>query len=396
MSSHNNIELYEDDEEEVNIELAIHETGYDYGTNNDQPVDLKEESLQRNKIWRVLRHGKWTGSNRKALMSCNPKGGRLSWNDKNKIYMFSEGAIKAIYETAMERKTGRYIEGGSNKQMAYGTKVEPLIFEACKIWFAEHYPHLELKLVGFKESEVAENSGSSSDAVALEILKQKVEFSVEMKACTSWGTHYERTFEMMDDKSMDFWQSQAQMEAWEVNYTIYAVAEPPANIDIYLRADNIMEFMEQWMQECKVSFQKVERSQNHQNAMIKRIEIAEAVIAEWNEKGGNLRTVFFNILDEFKERDLVIEPVGVITEYKDGDDDLSGVERMLETELENQVDEVVTFVFDMPADKENELVGTTPEIENIDTVYEVVGIAEFDLPTAPATQPAFPENDLPF
>ena len=79
--------------------------------------ELKKESLQRTEDWHKKRLGNWTGSKIKNIMSCSPKGSKMSWSDDAKVYEFSKGAIKYVYSRAMERKTQRYIETPSSKAM---------------------------------------------------------------------------------------------------------------------------------------------------------------------------------------------------------------------------------------------------------------------------------------
>jgi hypothetical protein len=274
---------------------------------SDLEIDIPEvlesdtqEKLQRTESWREERKGCWTGSQVKQLMSCNSKGARLPWNSIEKIYMFSEGAIKYIYANAMERKTGKYLEKGSNTQMKYGTAVEPLIAEIVRK--EKEKEGLFFESVGFKKFKGLENAGASSDGV-MKDSNDKILSSVEMKACCSWDSHFDRTFDLMDDKSIDFWQSQTQMLAWDVTETLYVVAEPPKDIMKYIKTEDIKELQEEFENECQISFQKVESSPIHQSAIMKRIEIAEAVIDKWNKVGGNLKHLFFEVLDEFKNKE---------------------------------------------------------------------------------------------
>ena len=44
------------------------------------------EELQRTEKWRLDRLGRWTGSQQKNLMSCSSSGGRLTWNDVEKLF----------------------------------------------------------------------------------------------------------------------------------------------------------------------------------------------------------------------------------------------------------------------------------------------------------------------
>lgn len=261
----------------------------------------KEKNLQRTDKWREDRLGRWTGSQQKNLMSCSGSGGKLSWNDIDKLFHFGTTALKYIYENAMERKTGRYIDmGPGTKEMQYGTKVEPLIQKATKKKLKEMGVVGKIKDVGFKQFPTMPNAGVSSDSILIDKDKNTIA-SVEMKACTSWGTHYERTFEAVDEKGMDFWQTQGQMIAWSVDKTYYVVSEPPINISKYLYHDgDIMDLYNDFLQECPISIQVIKASKTHQNALLRRIAIAENALSQFLNKGGHLKEVLYKSIDFYK------------------------------------------------------------------------------------------------
>lgn len=263
----------------------------------------KKEELQRTDAWRTDRLGRWTGSQQKNLMSCSQTGGKISWNEIDKIFHFGNTALKYIYENAMERKTGRYVDMGTGtKEMQYGTKVEPLIQKATKKKLKELGIKGKIKSVGFKQFPTMPNAGVSSDSIFINKETKEILASVEMKACTSWGTHYERTFEAVDEKSMDFWQTQGQMIAWEVGITYYVVAEPPINISKYLYHDgDIMDLYEDFLIECPISIQIIKASKTHQDALLKRICIAENALSQFLEKGGNLKQILHKSIDFYKQ-----------------------------------------------------------------------------------------------
>ena len=114
------------------------------------------KALQRTEDWHNKRLGNWTGSKIKNIMACSPKGSKMSWADDAKVYEFSKGAIKYVYSRAMERKTQRYIETASSKEMQYGTKIEPFICKIGeglikqKIKEVDFVTHPEVKLRSFK------------------------------------------------------------------------------------------------------------------------------------------------------------------------------------------------------------------------------------------------------
>lgn len=262
----------------------------------------KAKDLQRTEKWRLERLGRWTGSQLKNLMSCSQSGGRISWNEIDKLFHFGNTALKYIYENAMERKTGRYIDmGQGTKEMQYGTKVEPLIQKATKRKLKEMGIKGKIRSVGFQPFPTIPNAGVSSDSI-FEDKKGIVLASVEMKACTAWGTHYERTFEMMDDKGIDFWQVQGQMIAWQVPITYYVVAEPPIDIRKYLYYDgDIMDLYKDFLKECPITIQVIKASKMHQEALLKRIMISENALSQFLTKGGNLREILHKSIDFYKQ-----------------------------------------------------------------------------------------------
>ena len=261
------------------------------------------EELQRTEKWREDRRGRWTGSQQKNLMSCSSQGGKLSWNDVEKLFHFGSTALKYIYENAMERKTGRYVDmGRGTAEMRYGTKVEPLIAKATKRKLKELGIKGKLKDVGFKQFPTMPNAGVSSDSILVHKKTDKTLASVEMKACTNWNTHFERTFEFMDEKSKDFWQTQGQMIAWDVDICYYVVAEPPINISKYLMYDgDIMDLYKDFLKECPISVQTVKASKTHQHALLKRICISEKALNDFLNKGGNLKEILYRSIDFYKD-----------------------------------------------------------------------------------------------
>lgn len=330
------------------------------------PADITapDDTLQRNDDWNKARNGNWNGSERKDLMACNRSAAKLTWNDYEKVFMFSDGIVKLIYKVAMKRKTQKVITGATTSQMRYGTKVEPLILLEVVNWAKKHYPAMTVKPVGYKTSDVNDNSGSSSDSIIGSDLKGP-QLSVEAKACCSWDAHYERTFELMDEKSSDFWQTQAQMEAWGVDMTIYAVAEPPEDITPYLATDDIFSMSDRWRMECPVTFQKVPRSEVHQQAMSVRISIVEETISRWTASTdkASLRAIFYNVLSEYK------------TKYR------------------NSMNKIPTVIMD--------LVQTTDEIKDLDTTFEMVSPVDepdLDFNTPETKEKSFEDgaDDRPF
>jgi len=251
------------------------------------------EQLQRTDKWKEERNGCWNGSKVKNLMSCNNKGGKLSWDMPEKIKMFSSGIISQVYEIAMQRKTGQWIEIATTSDMKYGTRVEPLIdVIASELMVGKGI----IKEVGSKPFKDFPTARASSDGV---LYNNGVEIATcEKKACVSWSSHYKRTFELMDEKSIDFWQTQMQMMAWGVDIGYYFVASPPKDKFKYLNYDgNIMDLLEDFKKECSVKVQEIKASPFHQKALFERIKICETAVNAWLDVGGRLDDVFWGVVD---------------------------------------------------------------------------------------------------
>lgn len=267
-------------------------------------IESKEEppSLQRTDEWFEQRRGRWTGSQQKTLMSCSAAGSRLSWSDEAKLYHFGSGALKYIYENAMERKTKRVIRGSlGTPAMNYGTAVEPLILKSTELELKNMLVAGKIKEVGFKTFPTMPNAGVSSDSILVHKNSGKAMASVELKACTAWNTHFERTFEAVDEKSTDFWQTQAQMMAWDVRACYYVVAQPPEDIFKYLNyGGDIMDLYEDFAKECQITIQVIESSEVQQHALLRRICIAEHAIEIFLKDGGNLKEILYRSIDYFK------------------------------------------------------------------------------------------------
>lgn len=270
-------------------------------SNIDFDLPAKEEpQLQRNDEWFEKRRGCWTGSRIKNIMGCNPKGSKMSWADKDKSYEFSKGVLKYVYSRAMERQTKRYIETAGGPAMKYGTKVEPYILK-----IGEQLIGQPIDDVGFKEHSVIPTLGASSDGIT-----QDRKMVAEIKACVTWETHYDRTFDPVNEKSTDFWQTQLEMMVWNVDKCAYLIAEPPNNIFDYL---NEVKTFEDFKKECGISVEYVKASKFHQDAILTRVQIVEKACEAWLENGGNLAEIFWEIVDYYKQNN---KPEMPITEVK--------------------------------------------------------------------------------
>jgi len=258
-----------------------------------EELEKNNDSLQRTDEWHEQRNGSWNGSRIKAMMACNRKGGGLDWSLPEKIKMFSSGIISFIYEVAMQRKTGRWIESRSDASMKYGTKIEPIL----DVIGSEMLAHLgDVIEVGSKSFDGFPNARASSDGILVK--NGKTIAICEKKACVSWSSHYKRTFELMDEKSVDFWQTQMEMMAHNVAVGYYFVASPPKDIYKYLNYEgDILDLRADFEKECEVSLQKIESSPFHQKALFERIKLCETAVSLWINQGGDLKKIFWSVVD---------------------------------------------------------------------------------------------------
>lgn len=300
--------------EETDIEIFLPDSHFKEWTPRAEKNDSEgvAEVGQRTEEWQEQRKGNWTGSQIKELMSCNSKGGRKSWIDPSKVHDFGETSIKYIFQNAMERKTGRYLEGATTKEMLYGTNVEGWAFRRAEEFF--HKKGLFLKKVGFKQFGEIPTAGASADGVA-QTIKEEVKATIEIKCCTSWGTYYDRTFDFLDEKGKDFWQTQTQMEAWGVDLTYYIVISPPKDFRKYLKvlylqgndSEAFEQLYEEWLNETEIHIQEVKKSPIHVDCLMQRIEIAESTISEFLETGKNIRDILYSKIDFSKDVSKYVE-----------------------------------------------------------------------------------------
>lgn len=254
----------------------------------------QEESLQRTEQWQEDRKECFTGSKGKTIMSCSQRGARMDWNDEAKLFQWGKGVEKYIFEKAMERKTGRYIKTASTSEMKYGTAVEPLIEK--RIIDSGLLPKdAVLQSVGFKNFPNNKKAGASADSIFT--IHDEIKGVVENKACTSWGTYYDRTYEATNEDSIDFWQMIMEMIAWEVEECYYFVISPPADIMKYVYYDgDIMDLYNEWHAETEINLQVVKKSELHSNILLKRIDIFEQVTNDFLEGKGTIK----ELLDSYK------------------------------------------------------------------------------------------------
>jgi hypothetical protein len=283
--------------EESDIDLG----GFLGNSDIDLGVKISEEingtvDLQRTAEWFEQRRGKYNASESKTLMTCTQKYAKSSWHNPYKYLAFSDGALKYIFKKAKERQTGRIIETPSTAQMKYGTAIEDLIFRRGNEILKEKGLYLEK--VGYKTFDDIPNAGASCDSIVKKISNGSVVASGEMKACTSWDTFFERTFDNTDEKSMDFWQTLQQMLAWNVSESYYFVASPPSDINKYIYSDNIDEMYDEWCDETELSVEIIERSEIHADNLRKRMLIAEEVIRRYLETNENIREILYEVIEE--------------------------------------------------------------------------------------------------
>ena len=202
---------------------------------------VTNETLQRSEAWHEQRRGRFTGSEAKKLMSCTRASARKSWQEPDKWFDLGETALKYIFSKAKERQRGYNVETATSQAMRYGTRVEEQIFYRVQ----EKYP--DLQEVGFLVHKDFDFIGASPDGISDEAV-------FELKASTSWDTLYTRHEVLFEEKHQDFWQIQQEMLVTSKNKCVYAVAEPPQNLDV----EEIGE----------VSIREVEASEIHQKALL--------------------------------------------------------------------------------------------------------------------------------
>lgn len=253
-------------ESDIELDLNFGELEYQQG------CDV-EEKLQRTEKWFLDRSKCYTGSKGKTIMACGRGGTSLTWNDKEKINNFSDGIITYIYEVIMARHTGRYLESASTSEMRYGTAVEALIEKRAQSLLPKDEIINE---IGFQEFPNRPHAGASADGVVTKF--DEVIAVVENKACTSWGTHFKRTYEYTDESSIDFWQMQMEMIAHNVKKCYYFVSSPPNDIMKYLKYEgDILDLYDDFCKETEIHMQVVNKSEIHCEALLQRIDILEAV-----------------------------------------------------------------------------------------------------------------------
>jgi len=275
----------------------------DIDLNIDFSSDNKND-LQRTEEWFLQRNGEITSTTCKSLMACDNSGGKLPWNEKIKVYSFSSGIVKLVYEKAMQQKSGRYIDSGKGSYaMQYGTAVEPLILKAAKKdkkikkLLKKGYTVEE---TGYKSFPNIPNAGASTDGI-IRKPNGDIYAVIEMKACTSWATHYERTFDSMNDKNMDFWQTQAHIIAWDTKKCYYVVAEPPKDIRRYVFSEDIDDEWEIFKKEAPVSVQIIKKADYHCAALLERIKIVNEIVEEYlKDESLDLTALTYGIIDDYK------------------------------------------------------------------------------------------------
>lgn len=309
----------------------------------------EDEELQRTEDWLNLRNGKWSASMIKKLMSCNLRGGRMDWFNPRKTLEFSESSLKSIYANAKARQRGYYIETITGKAMSYGTKIEPLVAEITNNYLKTL--NLNFQKTGFVTFENIPTAGVSSDFLAYDFYGKLI-FNGEQKACVSWDSHFERTFESVDEKGIDFWQTQMQMACHKTNKTLYVISEPPKNINKYIYSEDVWELFEDFKKECAVSFHIIESSPIHIKALLKRIEISEKVISAWLEDNSlNIRNLLNDVLDS--EKKLLSQENYIVEKPKESKKELKESEEIKKSDTEPTEEKVIKeeIIEEKPTDK---------------------------------------------
>jgi hypothetical protein len=220
------------------------------------------EELQRTEEWRKKRSGCWTGSKNSKLMGCGRATAKMQWGSVEKTVDFGVTAERHIYAVGQERITGLRSQKITSQELRYGNEQEPFFkAQLIKDGIFSNFEDL-----GFEYFGNYKLGGASSDGRAIYTGKKYPELhaktiGIEMKCCVSWDGHYNRMYEVVNEKHDDFWQHQSEMLAMEVEDLLYCVAMP--------------------MQTKLYDEQLVKASKVHQKALLDRCMIADEAIKLW-------------------------------------------------------------------------------------------------------------------
>lgn len=234
-----------------------------------ETIQSDESHLQCTDKWLNDRKGKFTGSKIKELMGTSKTTSKMEWGRAEKIIDLNETSIKYIFSRAMERKREKIIRTPSTKAMRFGKDYEKEVFD----YLANKYPRSTFESVGFVEF-IPGIAGASPDG---KITNKKGDISnLEIKITSgSWNGLYDRHYlnigntdiGELGEKHIDFWQINAEMLALQTDYTLYAVAEPPEDLDNPEITD--------------ISRKYIKASKIHQSAIIQRCMLGENIIKEF-------------------------------------------------------------------------------------------------------------------
>lgn len=286
--------------EESDIDLGINLSDYDEEPEiSEFEKSLITKPLQGTPEWHKDRHAQWTASEIKKLMTCSSKYSKVTWHNPEKFLGFSDGSIKYIYKKAKERETGRVLSSRPTQDMKYGTAIEELTFKRADIELRKQGLYLEK--VGYKKFDEIPTAGASSDAIVRSLKDHSIVGSAEMKACCSWETMFDRTFEATDETSMDFWQTQQQMLAWNVDKTYYVVISPPSDTYKYINSENVLDLFDMWCEETEMNFEIIDKSDIHCSNLLKRIKIAEETIGLYIESKENIKEILYSVISNHSQ-----------------------------------------------------------------------------------------------
>lgn len=227
------------------------------------------EELQRTKKWHKDRAKSFTGSKICDLMSCDRSASKMPWGNKQKLLSFGVKAIKYIYSRAKERQTGKIIREADNKNFKFGRIVEPIIKELFK------------EKTGYNIEEVPfikynDYLGSSPDG---QIIDDQSIYGFECKASMNWDTCYERIELDMNQSHKDFWQLQTEMLSLKCNKLFYVTSLPPEDVMEVFRNQDDIEYLRTLITDIDII--EVESSPVHQQAIIERVDISNAIIERY-------------------------------------------------------------------------------------------------------------------
>lgn len=257
-----------------------------------------QEELSEQEKWKEKRRGKFTASNFRLLMSCSSRKKGKSWIDPFWLCDFGQTAKEYILKVACERATGKIIEAPTTWQMKHGINLEPQALEKLSEKLGVEFQGSEFKEIipgiagatpdnWFYKGTVGKEDlidgcqehPSNCVPVAIEIKGQddlKV-YGTEVKCPATLWSHFELSNTFIGEGHTYFWQVLGESFALNTDTVVFATYDPrfPAPADL--------------------SYQEVNLSEVHANALMVRLIIAERIVRELIKS--NFAYNSFEILD---------------------------------------------------------------------------------------------------